>query len=97
MNICTQIDPEQYNYKIAKDACYYGDPILYAFYDIPAYNRAPYIADLIRSGTWTWEQTSESIWLVTATDQEDYSYTFVVDSVYRTICWDQSSWTACQQ
>jgi hypothetical protein len=77
------------------EECYFGDPVLYAFYQIPAHNRYYYIQDLLVNGSWSAERVSEAIWLVTATDQEGYHYTFVADSMYHLICWEQSY--GCQQ
>jgi hypothetical protein len=70
--------------------CYFDDPMLYAFYDIPTHERADYVYYLTTQGTWTAEQSSNTIWYVTVTDPEGYYYTFVADSTYHTICWDQS-------
>jgi hypothetical protein len=77
------------------DYCYSSDPTLQAFESVPAYDRSNYIGELLRSGTWTWEQTSESTWEVTATDSEGYSSRFLVDTQHNITCWDQSIW--CQQ
>jgi hypothetical protein len=74
------------------DGCYQGDPMLQPFYNVPAYNRATYIGELIGHGSWTWEQTSASTWLVTATHQDGTYYNFVVDTVHNFTCWDQSNW-----
>jgi hypothetical protein len=72
------------------DDCYYGDPVLYAFYSTPSHNRHSYILDLLVNGSWYAERASDTLWLVTVPDKDGYYYTFVADSTHRIICWDQS-------
>jgi hypothetical protein len=76
------------------DACYYGDPLLYAFYHLPVEERHTYVTTLIVEGDWYAEPTDNAHWAVTAQLGQDNPFIFLVDSTYHAICWDQSSFCA---
>jgi predicted RNase H-like HicB family nuclease len=74
------------------DDCYYGDPILNAFYHIPPEERHQYVVDLASQGTWFAQQINEADWLVTAQLGGDQPFDFLADSTYHTICWTELEW-----
>jgi predicted RNase H-like HicB family nuclease len=76
------------------DDCYYGDPLLYAFYSIPYEDRHAYVTKLIVEGTFYAVQTDPAHWTVTAQYGDDKPFTFLVDTTYHAICWDQSQFCA---
>lgn len=78
------------------DDCYYGDPLLYAFYSIPYEERHTYVIDLIIDGNWNAEQTDDAHWAVSAQLGEDKPFIFLVDTTYHVMCWDQSEFCAAR-
>lgn len=76
------------------DACYHGDPLLYAFYSIPYDQRHDYVTNLIVEGTFYATQTDPAHWAVSAQLGEDEPFIFLVDTTYHAICWDQSQFCA---
>jgi hypothetical protein len=90
MNMCTQIDPDQFNSSIPDHNCYRHDPVLSPFYEIPGWNREYYIGNLIANGTWSAENQEDDTWLVTGNYPDGPSYIFVANSRYHLICWDQT-------